>query len=123
MGTRYVNALAGIGELDIVRTSLRNNSPPDIAFNCSNVISSVASIPVIFCTTSFNINKSKLKGHGNFRKIQLLDEGQNFTSYELLTDSPRTVTSRSIRYCISCKWNRKSLQNFVAKSISMYRHV
>lgn len=42
-------------------TSFFNKSPPAIASNWSDVISSAASIPAIFCTISFNINRSRLK--------------------------------------------------------------
>lgn len=42
-------------------TSPLSSSPPAKASNCSSVNSSAASIPAIFCTISFNINKSKLE--------------------------------------------------------------
>lgn len=42
------------------RTSALSCSPPVMASSCSDVISSVISMPAIFCTTSFKINRSKL---------------------------------------------------------------
>lgn len=42
------------------RTSALSCSPPVMASSCSEVISSVISMPAIFCTTSFRINRSKL---------------------------------------------------------------
>lgn len=42
-------------------TSALSCSPPVMASSCSAVISSVISIPAIFCTTSFRISRSKLE--------------------------------------------------------------
>lgn len=42
-------------------TSALSCSPPVMASNCSEVISFVISMPAIFCTTSFRINRSKLQ--------------------------------------------------------------
>lgn len=55
-----LSALNAADGFRAILTSLRNNSPPAIASNCSDVITSVASMPVIFWHTSFRISKSKL---------------------------------------------------------------